>query len=94
MSRRIRLTDAQIYTLRRMYSGTRYFMRGDMEKGEQDKGSHRVNCPSLPVLFREGLVDWCNPSCRKSDGLYYSVKLTPDGTRGAIGAQTREDRGL
>lgn len=94
MSRRIRLTDAQVYTLRRMYNGTRYFMRGDMEKGEHDKGSHRVNCPSLPVLFREGLVDWRNRSCRKFNGLYYSVKLTPDGTSAAIGAQTREERGL
>jgi hypothetical protein len=65
MARRIRLTDAQVHTLRRMYNGSRYFMRSDMEKGEHDKGSHRVNCPSIPVLFREGLVDWRNRSCRK-----------------------------
>jgi len=94
MSRQIRLTDAQIYTLRRMNSGTRYFMRGDMERGEEDKGSHRVNCPSLPVLFREGLVDWCNRQCHKFDGLHYSVGLTPDGVSAAIGAQTRKERGL
>lgn len=94
MSRQIRLTDAQVYTLRRINSGTRYFMRGDMEKGEQDKGSHRVSCPSLPVLFRMGLVDWCNASCKKFDGLFYSVNLTPDGIPGAIGAQTRKERGL
>lgn len=94
MSRRIRLSDAQVYTLRRMYIGVRYFMRGDMERGEQDKGSHRVNCSSLPVLFREGLVDWCNRGCRKFDGLYYSVNLTPDGFSAAIGTQTRKERGL
>lgn len=94
MSRRIRLSDAQVYTLRRMHNGARYFMRGDMEKGKQDKGSHRVNCPSLPVLFREGLVDWCNRGCHKFDGLYYSVTLTPDGVSGAVGAQTRKERGL
>lgn len=94
MSRRIRLTDAQVFTLRRMRSGVRYFMRGDMIKGEHDKGSHRVNCPSLPVLFREGLVDWCNRSCKKMDGLFYSVTLTPDGISAAIGAQTRKERGL
>lgn len=94
MARRIRLTDAQVHTLRRMYNGSRYFMRGDMGKGEHDKGSHRVNSPSIPVLFREGLVDWRNRSCRKFDGLYYRVELTPDGTKAAIGAQTREERGL
>ena len=38
MARRIRLTDAQVHMLRRMYNGSRYFMRGDMEKGEHDKG--------------------------------------------------------
>ncbi|MEC5371922.1 hypothetical protein [Pseudocitrobacter sp. MW920760] len=94
MSRQLRLTDAQVYTLRRMNNGTRYFMRGDMDKGEQDKGSHRVNSPSLPVLFREGLVDWCNRSCQKFDGLYYSVNLTPDGVSAAVGALTRKERGL
>lgn len=93
MSRRIRLTDAQVFTLRRMDKGTRFFMRGDMVKGEQDKGSHRVNCPSLHVLFREGLVDWCNRNCQKFDGLYYSVTLTPDGVSAAVGAQTRKERG-
>lgn len=94
MSRQIRLTDAQVYTLRRMHGGTRYFMCGDMKRGEEDKGSRRINCPSLPFLFREGLVDWCNRECRKFDGLYYSVELTPDGRRAAIGAQTRKERGL
>lgn len=91
MSKRTRLTDAQVYTLRRMYNGTRYFMRGDMQKGEQDKGSHRVNCPSLPVLFREGLIDWCNREIRKFDGLYYSVNLTPDGFSAAVLAQTKPE---
>lgn len=94
MSRQIRLTDAQIYTLRRIKSGTRYFMRGDMKKGEQDKVPHRVNCPSLPVLFREGLVDWRYPNRNKNPGLHYSVELTPDGVSAAIAAQTRKERGL
>ncbi len=79
MSKHLKLTDAQILTLRRMYIGTRYFMRGDKQKGEQDKLSHRVNCPSIPVLFREGLVNWRNPACKKFDGLYYGVNLTPSG---------------
>jgi|AGFS01.1.fsa_nt_gi hypothetical protein len=92
MSRRIRLSDAQVYTLRRMYNKTRFFMRGDMERGEQDRGSRRVNCPSLPMLFREGFVDWCNPRCKKFGSLFYSVTLTPDGVSAAIAAQTRKER--
>ncbi|MBZ7580123.1 hypothetical protein FML15_22885 [Klebsiella michiganensis] len=93
MSRRIRLTDAQVYTLRRMKSGTRYFLQGNGKRGDEDNGRRRVNCPSLPVLFREGLVDFCI-DCKKQDYTWYSVKLTPDGTKAAIGAQTREERGL
>ncbi len=93
MSRRIRLTDAQVYTLRRMKSGTRYFLQGNGKRGDEDNGLRRVNCPSLPVLFREGLVDFCS-DCKKQDYTWYSVKLTPDGTKAAIGAQTREERGL
>ncbi len=93
MSRRIRLTDAQVYTLRRMKSGTRYFLQGNGKRGDEDNGRRRVNCPSLPVLFREGLVDFCSDR-KKQDYTWYSVKLTPDGTKAAIGAQTREERGL
>lgn len=51
MSKPLKLTDAQIFTLRRMYNGTKYFMRGDKQKGEQDKLSHRVNCPSIAKAF-------------------------------------------
>lgn len=93
MARRIRLTEAQVYTLRRMKSGTRYFLTGDGRRGDEDNGRRRVNCPSLPVLFREGLVDFCS-DCEKQHYTWYSVKLTPDGTKAAIGAQTRGERGL
>ena len=92
MSKRLKLTDAQIFTLRRMYNGTQYFMRGDKQKGEQDKLSHRVNCPSIPVLFREGLVNWRNPACRKFDGLYYSVNLTPSGFDAVVDGKTSKER--
>lgn len=93
MSRRIRLTDAQVYTLRRMYSGTRYFMQGNGERGDEDNGSRRVNSPSLPVLYREGLVRFCS-DVKKEPYQWYSVMLTPEGTMAAVGAQTRKDRGL
>lgn len=92
MSKHLKLTDAQIFTLRRMYNGTRYFMRGDKQKGMQDKFSHRVNCPSIPVLFREGLVNWRNSACRKFDGLYYSVNLTPSGFDAVVEGKTSKER--
>lgn len=93
MTQKIRLTDAQVYTLRRMKSGTRYFLQGDGRRGDEDNGSRRVNCSSLPVLFRAGLVDFCS-DCVKQNYTWYSVKLTPDGAKAAIGAQTRDERRL
>ena len=93
MSRRIRLTDAQIYTLCRILSGTRYFMQGNGVRGDEDNGSRRVNSPSLPVLFREGLVTFCS-DVKKHPFQWYSITLTPDGEKAAIGAQTRKERGL
>lgn len=88
-----KLTDAQVYTLRRMKSGTRYFLQGDGSRGDEDNGRRRINCPSLPVLFRMGFVDYCS-DCKKQDGTWYSVKLTPEGNNAAIFAQTRQERGL
>ena len=88
-----KLTDAQVYTLCRMKSGTRYFLQGNGRRGDEDNGRRRVNCPSLPVLFRRGFVDFCS-DCNKHDYTWYSVKLTPEGNNAAIFAQTREERGL
>ncbi|EMO8811989.1 hypothetical protein WDQ79_000141 [Klebsiella michiganensis] len=88
-----KLTDAQVYTLRRMKNGTRYFLKGDGKRGDEDNGRRRVNCPSLPVLFRRGFVVFCS-DCEKQGYTWYSVKLTPEGNNAAIFAQTREERGL
>lgn len=93
MTQKIRLTDAQVYTLRRMKSGTRYFLQGDGRRGDEDNGMRRVNCPSLPVLFRNGLVDFCS-DCVKQNYTWYSVKLTPEGAKAVNGSQTREERGF
>ncbi|MCQ0898546.1 hypothetical protein [Klebsiella pneumoniae] len=93
MSRRIRLTDAQVYTLRKIKNGITALLRGDGSRGDIDNGGRIVNCPSLPVLFREGLVDFRSEGKQLSHSWYY-VKLTPDGIKAAIGAQTREERGL
>ncbi|MHC3011085.1 hypothetical protein HL550_02770 [Klebsiella oxytoca] len=68
-------------------------MQGDGKRGDEDNGRRRVNCPSLPVLFRRGFVVFCS-DCEKQGYTWYSVKLTPEGNNAAIFAQTREERGL
>jgi hypothetical protein len=76
-----------------MNSGTRFFMQGNAERGDEDNGFRRVNNRSLPMLFREGLVDFCNTG-KKLPHCWYSVTLTPDGKSAAWGALTRKERGI
>ncbi len=90
MGKQIRLTDAQVYTLRRMKNGTRYFMQGNAKRGDEDNGFRRINSPSLPVLFRYGLVDFCSDAV-KEPTKWYSVKLTVDGMSAALLAQTKNN---
>lgn len=75
----MKLSDAQIYTLRRINSGTRYFMRGDGLKGEEDRSVRysvdRVNCKSIPVLYKKGLVEFCS-DCLKLKSSWYSIRLS------------------
>ncbi|QVW53688.1 hypothetical protein ZS_23 [Salmonella phage vB_STM-ZS] len=80
----IKLTKAQIYTLRRLKSGTKYVMRGDGKKADEQRPDGRlyrpVNAPSVPVLYRLGLLDFVN--FRFAFGQptqYHAVKLTPHG---------------
>lgn len=81
------LTDSQIYTLRRLCSGTIYLLRGDGKKGDEyirpplGKGimsSTIKNAPSLPVLYRQGLVDFVL-SGEKHPSLWYKVRITSKG---------------
>lgn len=63
-----RLTDTQIYTLRRMEGGIEYRVRGDGKKGQELRTRYvntgtgiecrcdDINAPSIPVLLRLGLV--------------------------------------
>lgn len=86
----MRLTDAQIYALRRMASGTAYNMRGDCKRGEEKRavvrGVYPVNAPSIPVLFRLGLVRFVGDEKRERSR-WYRVELTPDGKAAAATAQ-------
>ncbi len=57
------LTNAQIYTLRRLSGGSKYQLRGDGKKARECRpGSgiftDDISAPSIPVLFRLGLVDY------------------------------------
>ncbi len=59
----MKLTNAQIYTLRRLSGGSKYQLRGDgKRRGNAGRGSgiftDDISAPSIPVLFRLGLVDY------------------------------------
>lgn len=83
-----KLTDTQIYTLRRMMGGTKYFMSADCRKGDEDRSSlyetRRVNAPSIPVLFRHGLIEWRSAGGKKEKGKWYGVQLTQAGRDAAL----------
>jgi hypothetical protein len=83
------LTKTQIYTLRRMKSGTPYLMRGDGKKAIERRrevsssmGFDDVNAPSIPVLVRAGLVAFKQGEKRDSTR-YYTVILTAAGLEAA-----------
>lgn len=85
-----KLTMAQVYTLRRMASGTRYSLRGDGKKGIENRpdfGNRRgyvfrtttpINAPSIPVLFRLGLIEFSTKG-DKSPTKFYYASLTETG---------------
>lgn len=57
----MKLTNAQIYTLRRLSGGSKYQLRGDGKKARECRpGSgiftDDISAPSIPVLFRLGLA--------------------------------------
>ena len=76
----MRLSLAQIQTLYRMEDGTPYMLRGDCKKAYEKRPSlfHDINAPSIPVLFRLGLVDWAMPG-EKDPTRYSSVVMTKAG---------------
>lgn len=89
-----KLTKAQIYTLRRIKTGTKYVMRGDGKKADEQRLDGRlyrpVNAPSVPVLYRLGLLDFINfRSAIKQPTHYHSIVLTPQGL--AILEETKND---
>lgn len=79
------LTKSQIYTLRRLASGTTYLMFGDGTQGDERRqdigkqGFRDVKAPSLPVLLREGYIEFKETESNRVHSLYYQVNLTDKG---------------
>ena len=98
-----KLTDAQIYTLRRMKSGIKYVLQGDGKKAHEQRPSVRVergqwfntidpiNAPSVPVLYRLGLVDF---KLNRGQELtkFYSVQLTDAGREAAATLKVKSEQ--
>lgn len=81
----MKLSNAQIYTLRRMTSGTKYMLKGDGTKGFERRPACRnalgydpINAPSLPVLYRLGLVEFTVTPGREATK-FYNVQISPRG---------------
>ncbi|HFV9915022.1 TPA: hypothetical protein ACIAQY_003769 [Salmonella enterica subsp. diarizonae serovar 61:l,v:z35] len=79
------LTNAQIYTLRRLNTGTRYLVQGNGKKGIEQRpdclstlGYFPVNAPSLPPLFRLGLIEF-TLSRGVEQSRFYPIRLTERG---------------
>lgn len=81
-----KLSQTQIYVLKRMGNGTGYLARGDGRKGDEmrvDRAysvSRRVNAPSIPPLIRFGFVEFANAD-ERDKSLYYRVRLTDKGRK-------------
>ncbi len=79
-----KLTMAQIYTLRRIKSGTKYQLDGRKKKGRElrynvfSRVYEGMNCSSIPVLFRSGLIKFTTDT-KVADSLFHSVELTDAG---------------
>lgn len=86
-----KLTMAQVYTLRRIASGTRYIMTGDGRRADEcradcsSRGWHPVKSASIPALFRLGLIEFDPPlsghavTVFRSPTQYYAIRLTHAG---------------
>lgn len=87
MSVELKLTDAQIYTLRRLRSGTKYVMTGDLRHADEQRrvtgsrlGYRPVNAPSIKVLHRLGLVEFTSQKNADAQPRHsHPVQLTATG---------------
>lgn len=99
MKTALSLTDSQVYTLRRLNSGTRYLMRGDGKKADEQRPDgprsfRPVNAPSIPVLYCLGLVDFVTPPKAGQATSWHRVVITRKGQDVVKVAKTKAERGL
>ena len=90
----MKLTNAQIYTLRRLSGGSKYQLRGDGKKARECRPGSGIftddfSAPSIPVLFRLGLVDYVHKGVREHT-LFYEVTLTDTGKLDAATMNTKD----
>lgn len=90
----MKLTNAQIYTLRRLSGGSKYQLRGDGKKARECRPGSGIftddfSAPSIPVLFRLGLVDYVHKGVREHT-LFYTVTLTDTGKLAAATMNTKD----
>lgn len=105
MKTALSLTDSQVYTLRRLNSGTRYLMRGDGKKAHEQRPTVAVdrgewfntfepfNAPSIPVLYRLGLVDFVTPPKAGQATSWHRVVITRKGQDVVKVAKTKTEHG-
>lgn len=82
------LTNAQVYTLRRLSSGTEYRAQGNGKRAFERRKQYRVgfddvNAPSIPPLIRKGLVQIDQRYTNPNPTSYYPVVLTVEGVKAA-----------
>lgn len=91
----MKITDAQIFTLRRMRNFAVFELRGDRASGRQVKRDiatrqrDDVNCRSLAPLMRAGLIAFCKEPTDMTR--YYEVELTPEGMKLAKHEKTQQE---
>lgn len=85
-----KVSDEQIYTLRRMLSGTDYQMRGDASRGRECRTAYimrgrvavgipdDITCRSLRPLMRLGLIKFVQ-TLERTATQYYAVVPTDAG---------------
>lgn len=82
-----KLTMAQVYTLRRIANGTEYVMNGNGKHADEHRrdpgrayGYRPVKAPSIPALYRLGLVNFINPkSALRQPQHSHRLQLTETG---------------
>lgn len=84
------LTNAQVYTLRRLSSGTEYRAQGNLKRAFERRplpssslGFDDVNAPSIAPLIRKGLVQIDPRYTNPNPTSYYPVVLTMEGVKAA-----------